>query len=53
MNRNGKTMSRYNHRFAKTYNPNYEPWVTMEELLAFIATQRQKESSQNGSAKGV
>lgn len=50
--RNTKTISHYNHRFSKTYNPNYEPWVTMEELLTFVDA-RSVRRCQNGSVKGV
>lgn len=51
--RNRKTVTQYNYRFAKTYDPNYEPWLTMEELQSFISTRRQEQNSQNGSMKGV
>lgn len=51
--KNRKIRATANYRFSKTCNPNYEPWVTMEELLSFATTQRRKVISQNGSLKGV
>lgn len=50
--RNRKTISRHNYRFAKTYDPNYEPWLTMEEMQSFTATKQKEQNSQNGSMKG-
>lgn len=50
--RNRKAISRHNYRFAKTYDPNYEPWLTMEEIESILASQQKKENSQNGSMKG-
>lgn len=51
--KNRKVKATHNYRFSKTCNPNYEPWVTMEEVLSFAVTQRTKAISQNGSLKGV
>lgn len=50
--RNRKTISRHNYRFAKTYDPNYEPWLTMEEMQSFTATKQKEQNSKNGSMKG-
>lgn len=50
--RNRKTISRHNYRFAKTYDPNHEPWLTMEEVQSFLTIKQQEQSRQNGSMKG-
>lgn len=40
-----------NPMFKKTFNPNIEPWLTLEELEAFFEAQFTK--LQNGNAKGA
>lgn len=40
-----------NPMFKKTFSPNSEPWITMEEVLSFFETQSIK--LQNGNAKGA
>lgn len=47
-----KTKSKCNVQFAKTYNPNHEPWLTMEEINSILIAKRAKQTDQNGSAKG-
>lgn len=51
--KNRKIRATANYRFSKTCDPNYEPWVTMEEVLSFATAQRAKAISQNRSSKGV
>lgn len=47
-----KTKSKHNDRCVKTYDPNHEPWLTMEEINSILIAKRMKQNSQNGSAKG-
>lgn len=47
-----KTKSKRNDRCVKTYDPNHEPWLTMEEINSILIAKRMKQNSQNGSAKG-